>query len=84
MQEMNRNIKFHLIARTYENIDVLLYEFNDDRQFYFYMDQVDKDKYKSAMILERLGYDYPTNVMYAEFERSLKHIKEVKKLEKVK
>ncbi len=30
----------------------LITRFNDDRQFYFMLDQVDKDKYYEAMVLQ--------------------------------
>ena len=70
-----KNTRFHLVARTRENKDVVLFEFNEDFNFYFYMSQVDPEIYKEAMILECLGYDYPINRMSCEFPDNAPYFK---------
>ena len=69
MVQFDINKRFHLVARRRDNNqDELLFEFNEDYQFHYYMGEVDKEKYKEAIILERLGYDYPINRMSCEFK----------------
>lgn len=73
---MNREKRFHLIARNRNNQDEVLFEFNEEYNFYYYMGMVDKEKYKSAIILECLGYDYPVNRMSCEFPDNKPYFKE--------
>ena len=67
---MNRRMRFHLIARTKDNKNVLLYEFNEDFNMNYYMGLVDKDYYKSAVILD-YSTPYPTCPMSREFRDNL-------------
>ena len=76
MIQFDTNKRFHLIARRRDNNqDELLFEFNEEFQFYYYMSEVDKEKYKEAMILECLGYDYPINRMSCEFPDNAPYFK---------
>ena len=68
MIQFDTNKRFHLVARKRDNNqDELLFEFNEEYQFHYYMGEVDKEKYKEADIIERLGYDYPISRMPCEF-----------------
>ncbi len=85
MQQLDLTKRFHLVARKREdNQDELLYEFDDERQFHYYMGLVDKIKYKDADIIEKLGYDYPISRMPCEFKDNTPYFEKVKKLEKKK
>lgn len=77
MQQFDVNKRFHLVARRKDNNqDEILFEFNEDYNFYYYMGMVDKEEYKSAIILECLGYDYPINRMSCEFPDNTPYFKE--------
>ncbi|MBQ3298617.1 MAG: hypothetical protein IJA94_06605 [Bacilli bacterium] len=78
MQQFN-NKRFHLIARTKENQDVVLFEFDEDFNFYYYMSQVDSDIYKEAMILECYNGMYPINRMSVEFPDNTPYFEKAKK-----
>lgn len=62
---------FKLIARRRkDNVDEFLYTFYDERQFYYMLNQVDKEKYKEASILEYENeYSIPVLKMYCEFKK---------------
>lgn len=81
MQQFDLTKRFHLVARTKENQERLLKEFDDERQFHYYMGEVNKQEYKEAMILECLGIQYPINRMSCEFPD---HTPYFKKLERRK
>ena len=78
---MNRRIRFHLIARTRDNKDIVLFEFNEDYNFYYYMSQVDPEIYKEAMILECYNGMYPINRMSKEFGDNTPYFEKYKKKE---
>ena len=85
MQQFDVNKRFHLIARRRDNNqDELLFEFNEEFQFHYYMGKVDKEKYKEADIIERLGYDYPISRMPCEFKDNRTYFEKYKKLERAK
>ena len=84
MQQFDLTKRFHLVARTRDNYDILLKEFNDERQFHYYMGKVSKEKYQEAMILECLGNQYPINRMSCEFPDNRPYFEKYKRLEKVK
>ena len=79
---MNRRMRFHLIARNKENKDILLYEFNEDFNLYFYMSMVDKKEYKEAMIIEFDKDGVPHNKMSCEFPDYTPYFQNHKKLER--
>ena len=82
MIDFDKNKRFHLVARRRDdNQDEILFEFNEEYQFHYYMDEVDKEKYKDADIIERLGNQYPISRMPCEFPD---HTPYFKKLEKSK
>lgn len=78
-------MRYHLIARTKDNEDELLYEFNEDFNLNYYMSLVDKEYYKSAVILDYSTY-YPTCAMSCEFRDNTPYFKrkELKKNDKRK
>ena len=76
-----KNTRFHLVARTKENKDEVLFEFNEDFNFYFYMSQVDPEIYKEAMILECYNGMYPINRMSVEFPDNTPYFKKYKRKE---
>ena len=76
-------MRFHLIARTKDNKDELLYEFNEDFNLNYYMSLVDKDYYKSAVILD-YSTQYPTCPMNREFRDNTPYFEKYKKLERKK
>lgn len=76
-----KNTRFHLVARTKENKDIVLFEFNEDYNFYYYMSQVDPNIYQSAMILEFNLSDYPINRMSVEFPDNTPYFKKYKRKE---
>lgn len=76
MQQFDVNKRFHLVARRRDNNqDVVLFEFDEEYNFYYYIGMVDKEEYKSAIILECLGYDYPINRMSVEFPDNTPYFK---------
>lgn len=77
-----KNTRFHLIARTKENKDVVLFEFNEDYNFYYYMSQVDPEIYKEAMILECYNGMYPINIMSCEFQDHTPYFEKVRRKKK--
>jgi hypothetical protein len=76
-------MRYKLIARDKENKDEVLYEFNEDFNLNYYMSLVDKDYYKSAVILDYSNY-YPTCAMSCEFRDNTPYFDKVKKLERKK
>lgn len=62
---------YKLIARRRkDNVDEFLYKFYDERQFYYMLDKVDKEKYKEASILEYENENsIPVLKMYSEFKK---------------
>ena len=76
-----KNTRFHLVARTRDNKDVVLFEFNEDYNFYYYMSQVDPEIYKEAMILECYNGMYPINRMSVEFPNNTPYFEKYKKKE---
>ena len=73
-------MRYHLIARTRDNKDELLYEFNEDFNMNYYMGLVDKEYYKSAVILDYSTY-YPTCAMSCEFPDNTPYFEKYKKRE---
>ena len=85
MQQFDLTKRFHLVARRRDdNKDELLFEFNEEYQFHYYMSEVDKVKYKDADIIEKLGYDYPISRMPCEFRDNTPYFEKYKKLERKK
>ena len=78
---MNRRMRFHLIAITKDNKEVVLYKFNEDFNMNYYMDLVDKTIYKSAVILD-YSTQYPTCPMSREFPDYTPYFENHKKLER--
>ena len=78
MQQFDYTKRFHLVARTKDNKDELLYEFNEDFNLNYYMGLVDKDYYKSAVILD-YSTQYPTCTMSCEFKDKTPYIKKLTK-----
>ena len=81
MQQFDLTKRFHLVAKTKENQERLLKEFDDERQFHYYMGKVNKEEYKEAMILECLGNQYPINRMSVEFPDNTPYFEKYKKKE---
>lgn len=79
MQQFDYTKKFHLLARTWDNQERLLKEFDDERQFHYYMGEVNKEEYKEAMILECLGNQYPINRMSCEFQDHTPYFEKVRR-----
>ena len=80
MQQFDITKRFHLVARRRDNNqDELLFEFNEEYQFHYYMGEVDKEKYKDADIIERLGYDYPISRMPCEFKDHTPYFEKVRR-----
>ena len=80
MQQFDYTKRFHLVARTKDNKDELLYEFNEDFNLNYYMGLVDKDYYKSAVILD-YSTQYPTCPMNSEFPDNTPYFEKYKKKE---
>jgi len=82
MQQFDVNKRFHLIARRRDNNqDEILFEFNEEFQFHYYMSEVDKEKYKDADIIEKLGNQYPISRMPCEFKDNTPYFEKYKKRE---
>lgn len=79
MQQFDYTKRFHLVARTWDNQERLLKEFDDERQFHYYMGEVNKEEYKEAMILECLGNQYPINRMSCEFQDYTPYFEKVRR-----
>ena len=61
-------MRFKLTARNREtHQDETISEFNDEFQFDFMLDQVDSQKYESAMITEHTG-QFPVCRKYVEYQ----------------
>ena len=73
-------MRYHLIARTKDNKDELLYEFNEDFNLNYYMSLVDKDYYKSAVILD-YSTSYPRCAMSCEFPDNTPYFEKYKRKE---
>ena len=82
MQQFDYTKRFHLLARTWDNQERLLKEFDDERQFHYYMGEVNKNEYKEAMILECLGNQYPINRMSCEFQDHTPYFEKVRRKRK--
>ena len=74
-------MRFHLIAITKDNKEVVLYKFNEDFNMNYYMGLVDKTIYKSAVILD-YSTQYPTCPMSIEFKDNTPYFETHKKLRK--
>ena len=69
-------MNFELWARSrYTKQFSRLYAFDDERQFFFYADQVDRDEYSEVIINDRTG----SCVFYEEFKQDVKTLSRRKK-----
>ena len=76
-----KNTRFHLVARTRDYKDVVLFDFNEEYNFSYYMSQVDPEIYQSASILECKNGLPPINRMSREFRDNTPYFKKYKKRE---
>ena len=69
-------MKLELWARSRETMRYeYLWRFDDERQKFFMIDQVDSDKYSEAMIIKGKGIDQDL-IMYEEFKEHKPYRKE--------